>query len=207
LEEWEATVRSIADGLGVVWPNEPQKVAREAGEILRARHRHYRATDDAMPTPIGPLTTRAWRAAQYGLQGEEAAAQALFDETRKVIVELDRLSAPHQERIERRLAAAEAALNRLKELLGNFRAASSETNPRSEPLNDELQGSAAQISHNQDDLIKLQAELSERVNEGERLRQQIDSIRASICWRITSPIRWFHKQVNGWLVAERTKDL
>jgi hypothetical protein len=137
LEEWEATVRSIADGLGVVWPNEPEKVAREAG-------------------------------------------------------------APLQERIERRLAAAEAALNRLKELLGNFRAASSETNPRFEPLNDELQGSAAQISHYQDDLIKLQAELSERVNEGERLRQQIDSIHASICWRITSPIRWFYKQVNGW---------
>jgi hypothetical protein len=41
----------------------------------------------------------------------------------------------------------------------------------------------------------LEAELRERISDCERLRQQIDSIHASICWRVTSPIRWFHKLV------------
>jgi hypothetical protein len=106
-------VRSIANRFGVVWPNEPERVAHEAADILRARHRHYRATDDAIPAPIGPLTTRAWQAAQYGLHGEEAAAQALFDEIRTVVTELDRLSAPFQERLEIRLATAESERDRL----------------------------------------------------------------------------------------------
>jgi hypothetical protein len=43
---------------------------------------------------------------------------------------------------------------------------------------------------------KLRAELSERTNDGEQLRQRIDAIHASICWRLTSPIRWFHKQIS-----------
>jgi hypothetical protein len=113
LGDWEATARSIANRFEIVWPNELEKVANEAADILRARHRHYRATDDAIPAPIGPLTTRAWQAAQYGLHGEEAAAQALFDEIRTVVTELDRLSAPFQERIEIRLATAESERDRL----------------------------------------------------------------------------------------------
>jgi predicted O-methyltransferase YrrM len=48
----------------------------------------------------------------------------------------------------------------------------------------------------QADLINLQAELSERISESERLRRQIDSIQASTCWRITWPIRWLHREFN-----------
>jgi hypothetical protein len=114
LGNWEATVRSIANGFAVVWPNEPEKVAHEAADILRARHRHYRATDDAILAPIGPLATRAWQAAQYGLHGEEAVAQALFDEIRSIVTELDRLSAPFQGGIEMRLATAESERGRLE---------------------------------------------------------------------------------------------
>ena len=46
----------------------------------------------------------------------------------------------------------------------------------------------------QADLARFQAELSARANDGEQLRRQIDSIHGSICWRITSPIRWLHQQ-------------
>jgi hypothetical protein len=148
LGSWEATVESIALGLGIAWPNGLDKVAGEAANILRLRHRHYRVRDDSIPVPLGPLTIRAWRAAQHGLNGDDAATHALFDEIRTTIMELDRLSASHQEGLERRLA-------------------------------------------------NLQAELSERANEGGRLRQEIDSMRASVCWRVTWPIRWFHKQVNS----------
>jgi hypothetical protein len=67
LGNWEATVESIALGLGIVWPNGPDKVAGEVANILRLRHRHYRITDDTIPVPLGPLTIRAWQAAQHGL--------------------------------------------------------------------------------------------------------------------------------------------
>jgi hypothetical protein len=48
---------------------------------------------------------------------------------------------------------------------------------------------------------KLHVELSLRIKENTQLRQQVDSLRqqvdsihASICWRLTWPIRWLHKQ-------------
>jgi len=63
-------------------------------------------------------------------------------------------------------------------------------------LSQELQARVTQISQLQADLRKLQGELSERINDGDRLRQQIDSLHGSICWRLTWPIRWLHKQAN-----------
>jgi hypothetical protein len=62
-----------------------------------------------------------------------------------------------------------------------------------ELLNQELQGSAARTDQMQADLSKLQAALTERNRNCDQLKQQIDSINASICWRITWPIRWLHK--------------
>jgi hypothetical protein len=62
-------------------------------------------------------------------------------------------------------------------------------------LSSEAEESEAQILQMQGALSKLQAELTERSNEAERLRRQVDSIQASICWRLTWPIRWLHGQV------------
>jgi FtsZ-binding cell division protein ZapB len=42
---------------------------------------------------------------------------------------------------------------------------------------------------------QLRTELSERDIEREELQGQIRSIQGSICWRLTGPIRWLHKQV------------
>jgi FkbM family methyltransferase len=41
---------------------------------------------------------------------------------------------------------------------------------------------------------ELQTRISERINEADQLRQQIESIHGSICWRLTWPIRWLHRQ-------------
>jgi hypothetical protein len=169
----------------------PENVRPVIVEFLRPRHRHYQFEKDPDAPYLGHLTICASKAAQQGLNGDEAAAHALFDEIRTTIMELDPLNAPHQERIERRLDAAEAVLNQLEELLG----ISELPVLRLTHVPSPYITSGTQISRFQGDLIKLQAELHERVNEGERLRQQINSIRASICWRITWPIRWFHNQV------------
>jgi chromosome segregation ATPase len=166
LKSFWATGRQRCDrlqmGLGVVWPNEPEKVAHEAAEILLARHRHHRATDDAILAPIGPLTTRAWQAAQYGLHGEEAAAQALFDEIRTVVAELDRLSAPFQETIEMRLATAESERAQLGECLVDLR--------------NRLANSEASLRIAGDQISSL-------TNAVENLNARISSMLASRCWQ------------------------
>jgi len=147
LDDWERTAKRIADGLGVVWPNDLAQVREQANGIVRTRHCHHRITDVCAPPALTSLTTHAWRAAQYALSGDEAAARQIFDEIRSAMADLDCLSAPFQAREE--------------ELLANSRTARSEANLRSE---------------------QFQAEL--------------DSIRGSICWRMTLPIRWLHKKAD-----------
>jgi hypothetical protein len=59
---------------------------------------------------------------------------------------------------------------------------------------------AAEAEHDKAQAFLAQAELlarlSERINEVDQLRRQIESIHGSICWRLTWPIRWLHKQAN-----------
>jgi len=177
------TAQSISRGLGITWPNEPEKVSDEVANILRPGHRHFKITDDPAPVPLGPLTIRAWQAAQQGLNGDETGARILFDEIRTPINELDRLSFPSQNYIERQLS-------RVKEL-ETAEAAHRDAIAR---LSGEAEERGTQISELQTDLTKLRADLSERINDAEQLRRQVDSIHASICWHLTWPIRWLHKQ-------------
>jgi hypothetical protein len=107
LNNWPATVRSISQGLGITWPNEPENVSTEVANIVRPRHRHFRITDDPVPLPLGVLATRAWQAALHALGGDEPSARGLFDEIRRTVNEIDRLGFPEQESLERRLATAE----------------------------------------------------------------------------------------------------
>jgi hypothetical protein len=97
LDDWKMTAQSISRGLGITWPNEPEKVSHEAATVLQPQHRHFKVADDPAPLPLGPLTIRAWQAAQQGLDGHEAGARILFDEIRIPINEIDRLSFPTQE--------------------------------------------------------------------------------------------------------------
>ena len=209
LDNWETTAQSIADRLGIVWPNKPEEVANEAANILRPRHRHHRFADDPAPLPLGSLTIRAWQAAQHALTGDEAAAYALFDEIRAAVNELDRLSFPQDESIERRLAEANARLAAAEETLRQLQAADNasrdeiarliqELNARGtqvSQLQAELSGRTQELNARETQVSRLQLELSERAHDGDRLRDQIDSIHASFCWRLTWPIRWLHQLV------------
>jgi hypothetical protein len=189
LDDWKMMAESISRELGITWPNEPEKVSNEMANILRPRHRHFKITEDPAPVPLGPLTIRAWQAAQHGLNGDETGARILFDEIRRPINELDRLSFPTQNYFERQLS-------RVKEL-ETAEAAHLDAIVR---LSGEANERANQISELQANLTKLRAELSEQINDAKQLRRQIDSIHASICWHLTWPIRWLHKQ------AERVRN-
>jgi hypothetical protein len=208
LANWEATVQSIADGLGVVWPNALEKVAGQVQDSLSSQHRHHRITDNSASLHLSPLTIRAWEAAQRGLEGDESAARALFDEIRTMITELDRLNLPQQEYIEETMRRLQAAETVHRDQIATLSAEAQERTKNCEQLNQELQGCAVQIVRLQDDLAKLQAEQSERINEREQLIRQIDSIHGSICWRITWPIRWIHRlatRVRSTLATGRIK--
>ncbi len=166
LEDWQRTVQSITDGLGITWPNEPAEVSDEVAEVVKPRHCHHRISDDPTLLALSSLTIRAWEAAQRGLDGDEDRARALFNEVRKPIWDIDRLSIPHEECIEKRFAE----------------------------VGQQLQARDARVEQLQLDLSRLQSLLNERDSDGVQLRKQIDSLQRSACWRLTWPIRWLHEK-------------
>jgi hypothetical protein len=95
------------------------------------------------------------------------------------------------------LAGVETGREQLQEPLASFQTASPDANARRDRLNQELQEGAMQVFRLRADLAKLQSELSVRTSENEWLRRQIDSLQASVCWRLTWPIRWLHNQANA----------
>jgi SAM-dependent methyltransferase len=105
--------------------------------------------------------------------------------------EIARLSAEAAETVQQLQAVESAYRDQVAQLSAGLQERASDY----ERLDREVQERAIQVSRLQEHLTKLQAEQSERINDGERLRRQIDSIHRSICWRITWPIRWIHKQV------------
>jgi hypothetical protein len=111
-----------------------------------------------------------------------------------------------QESLERRLAAAEIRCRQLEELQAHSRTVGTELNTQCNLLNLELQelkaqnaGLRAALSDRESACNRLErqlrAELSERIAERAELKGRINSIQGSICWRLTGPIRWLHKQV------------
>jgi hypothetical protein len=115
-------VQSIASGLEITWPNEPDKARPVIEEFLRPRHRHYQIDTDPDPPHLGRLTTRTWEAIQHGLDGNEAAAQGIFDEINASLEEVDRVSFPGEKAAQRRLLALEAERNDLRDRLANSEA-------------------------------------------------------------------------------------
>jgi hypothetical protein len=179
LDNWSETAQLIAGALGFTWPIEPEKASREAANIVRTRHRHFRTTDDLVPFPLGILTTRAWQAALSALDGEESSARALFDEVRTAVSEVDRLSLPDQECLERRLGASEIDGRRLEELLAHSNSVGAEANARCDRLILECGELETQIS-------QVRAELTERerkLEQLEELARQNSQLRAALTER------------------------
>jgi hypothetical protein len=117
LGDWGRTVNAISSQLGITWRTEPDKAASRVSAILRGRQRHYQVTNDPASLPLGSLTTRAWQAARHALNGDEKWARAELDEIRTAVDELDRLSLPQWEGMEKRLAESDAEISSLRSAL------------------------------------------------------------------------------------------
>jgi hypothetical protein len=189
LENWQTTLQSISDGLGLTWPTQPAEVFDEVAEVVRPRHRHYRAAESRAPLQLSSLTMSAWRAAQRALAGDESGTEMIFDEIRTTISDVDWLGSPQLECLEKALSRAD------ERALDAERA-----------YHQELQGRDRRIAELETNLSELESKLLERTTEGDRLREQAESyqrqaeslrheaesLRGSLCWRLTSPIRLLH---------------
>jgi hypothetical protein len=127
--------------------------------------------------------------------------EATFKERVAPVIELDKIRVADEiagtkkrEAVHEDLSILhEVALKREVKQLSAQLQAIAKNQAKEPPPPKEFQESTAQISQLQLEVTRLQAELSERTNDGERLRQKIDSIHASICWRLTWPIRWVQR--------------
>jgi hypothetical protein len=102
---------------------------------------------------------------------------------------------PQPERIQEILEAQEE-LQSCRNHVFQLESALSEQARDGQQLNKALRLRTAHISELELKLIKLRTELSERCVDSEQLRQKIDSIYSSLCWRVTRPIRWCHAKTD-----------
>ncbi len=90
LADWPGTIRRIADGLRLEWP---EAALTEIGSLLKPRFRHHVAAPGSDPAGRR-LSTAAWTAVEHGLAGDEPAVRAGFDTVRGMLHDLDRMYAP-----------------------------------------------------------------------------------------------------------------
>jgi hypothetical protein len=176
LHSWVPTMQSIARVLDITWPNEPEDVRPAVEEFLRPRHRHYQIDKDPGPAYLGHLTTRVWEAIQHGLEGNEMAAQKIFDEVNTIIREVDRMSFPGEEATQRRLVELEAERNELRDGLAN---------------------SEASLKQREENLRAANDQISSLTNVVEGLNGRISSMLASRSWQITAPLRVLQRWILG----------
>jgi hypothetical protein len=204
LHSWAPTVQSIASGLEITWPNEPDKARPVIEEFLRPRHRHYQFDKDPDPPYLGHLTIRAWEAIQHGLDGNEAAAQGIFDEINASLEEVDRVSFPGEKAAQRRLLALEAERNDLRDRLANSEATLCEIRARLTQADEKH----AQLQTSQDEIARLleAAEFKLKLandqicclnNVVAGLNDRISSMLGSRSWQITAPLRVLQRWILG----------
>lgn len=91
LADWPGTIRRIADGLRLEWPD---SAMTEIGSLLKPRQRHHVAPPVYDRAGVRRLSSAAWTAIEHGLAGEEHAARAEFDRVRDALQDFDRLYQP-----------------------------------------------------------------------------------------------------------------
>jgi hypothetical protein len=93
IADWPDAVGRILDGLRLEWPMDVNEAHGEIRSLLKPRFCHR-----VGPVPFEPNMQRfcaeAWAAAEYGLAGDEVAAQAAFDVVRNELHDLDRMYEP-----------------------------------------------------------------------------------------------------------------
>jgi hypothetical protein len=90
LADWPGTVRRVADGLRLEWP---EATLTEIGSLLKPRWRHH-VGGPAAGVGGRRLSAAAWAAVENGLSGDEPAARTGFDVVRGALQDLDRMYAP-----------------------------------------------------------------------------------------------------------------
>jgi hypothetical protein len=91
LSDWPGTIRRIADGLRLEWP---ESAMTEIGSLLKPRQRHHIAPSAYDPAGVRRFSAMAWSAIEHGLGGEERAARAGFDAVRDALQDFDRMYQP-----------------------------------------------------------------------------------------------------------------
>ena len=93
LRDWRRVADRVQGMLGRDWPVPADHAATAVEASLRPALRHF---DFALDGPVqgsGPLAGALWRAAQFGVAGQEATLQARFDLVMQAVADNDRTAA------------------------------------------------------------------------------------------------------------------
>jgi hypothetical protein len=109
ISDWHSTARRIASTFEIDWTEACEEATWESNTFIKPRLCH--ATDQPSPRPgvTRWLVSRVWSAVRHALAGNNAVAQARFDELWLALQGLDRMSDWRLERLKRRHDATLAA--------------------------------------------------------------------------------------------------
>jgi hypothetical protein len=91
ISDWHRTARRIAATLEINWTEAHEEATWESSLFIRPRLCHPTHQSRPRPDESRWLVSRVWSAVQHGLSGDDAGAQARFDELRLILQDLDRL--------------------------------------------------------------------------------------------------------------------
>ena len=215
LSDWSGCAKTIADGLGVIWPAGVEGIAGEVRGFLRPelRHQHSAQDEELLPEP--------WRAAMLRLHAESlhvmrgelewealdasledflarmAFASPLFPQL-QVKSRIEQLDADLTHALEARdvyrgeaarlfaeSAAAKEEASQAKGEASRAKGEASLAKGEASAARDEAARSNAQLIAARGELVKRQA----RIATLELARLELEQIKASRSWKLTRPLR------------------
>jgi hypothetical protein len=102
ITDWPGTARRIASALEIDWSEASEAATWESSPFIKPRLCHAADPSSTVLDVARWLVSRVWSAVQPGLAGDDAAAQAHFDELWLVLQDLDRMSAWRLESLRQR---------------------------------------------------------------------------------------------------------
>jgi hypothetical protein len=110
ISDWHGTARRIASALEINWTDACEEATWQSSPFIKPRLCHPADQSSPRPDVTHWLVSRVWSAVQHGLAGDDAVAQARFDELWFILQDLDRMSAGRLERLKLRYDATLAAM-------------------------------------------------------------------------------------------------
>jgi hypothetical protein len=109
IADWHSAARRIASTLEIDWTERCEEATWGSNPFIKPRLCHATDQPGTRPDVSRWLVSRVWSAVQLGLAGDDAMAQARFDELWLALQDIDRMSTWRLERLKRRHDAALAA--------------------------------------------------------------------------------------------------